>query len=86
MVTAANTVDEYGAHLTSPTLAPKSNIKSGSLKMDYSISVEHTPYALHNTHRHSIPSHIFPDFNSPIGSARHKYIRIEFVEIDAIDG
>lgn len=32
-VTAANTVDEYGAHLTSPTQAPTSNTKSGSLKI-----------------------------------------------------
>lgn len=34
VVTAANTVLEYGAHLTSPTLAPKSNINNGSL-MDF---------------------------------------------------
>lgn len=32
LVTAANTVDEYGAHLTSPTLSPTSNTNSGSLK------------------------------------------------------
>lgn len=31
-VTAARTVLEYGAHFTSPTLAPKSNMNSGSLE------------------------------------------------------
>lgn len=31
VVTAAKTVLEYGAHFTSPTLAPKSNINKGSL-------------------------------------------------------
>lgn len=31
VVSAAKTVLEYGAHLTSPTLAPRSNINSGSL-------------------------------------------------------
>lgn len=34
VVTAARTVLEYGAHLTSPTLAPKSNMKSGSLMIE----------------------------------------------------
>jgi len=32
LVTAANTVLEYGAHSTSPTAHPKSNTKSGSLE------------------------------------------------------
>ena len=30
-VTAAKTVEEYGAHATSPTELPKSNVKIGSL-------------------------------------------------------
>lgn len=33
LVTAANTVEEYGAHLTSPTLSPTSNTKRGSLEV-----------------------------------------------------
>lgn len=32
-VTAPKTVEEYGAQLTSPTLAPKSNTNRGSLKL-----------------------------------------------------
>lgn len=33
VVSAARTVLEYGAHLTSPTLAPRSNINNGSLQI-----------------------------------------------------
>lgn len=33
LVTAANTVDEYGAHLTSPTLSPTSKTNRGSLQI-----------------------------------------------------
>lgn len=81
VVTAANTVDEYGAHLTSPTLAPKSNIKSGSLKMNLGHGLSLSGECLQQ-----IPSHIFPDFDSPIGATRYKYAWIVFIEIDAIDG
>jgi hypothetical protein len=33
-VTAAKTVDEYGAHATSPTALPRSKVNTGSLKQE----------------------------------------------------
>lgn len=38
-LTAANTVLEYGAHLTSPTLEPRSKINNGSLMMRNDIRI-----------------------------------------------
>ena len=38
-VTAAKTVDEYGAQATSPTALPRSNVNIGSLQTDIMILI-----------------------------------------------
>lgn len=56
VVSAARTVLEYGAHLTSPTLAPRSNMNNGSLKKSKIVNLNY--YICLNFHYLRISSHI----------------------------
>lgn len=78
VVTAARTVLEYGAHLTSPTLAPRSNINNGSLW------IEGEAFSFLFNFDIGLPPHIFPNFDAPISATRNENIRIEFVEINFV--
>lgn len=78
VVTAAKTVLEYGAHFTSPTLAPKSNMKRGSL-WGFVMKLMQC-YQVCNKFMFS-PSHILPYFDTPITTARNKDIGIKFIKV-----
>jgi len=82
-VTAAKTVDEYGAQATSPTALPRSNVNIGSLATIINISIiinnyyyynyyydnsyYNYNYKLHSTGYSALPSPPRPRPNSGLG-------------------